>query len=162
MIDVAGAPRAVWAFAEHEHRELGRGLDRIHDVACEVDGWVTPDLSVHVARVLSWLDRELEAHIRWEESWLYPQIDARAGTPWATRSARFDHGQIRDATARLRTDERLLHENAAHERLPEVRCHLFALEALLRAHIEREERYLIPLLEEAASVGQPAARNELG
>lgn len=30
----------------------------------------------------------------------------------------------------------------------ETRCHLFSLEALLRAHIEREERFLMPLLYE--------------
>jgi hypothetical protein len=29
-----------------------------------------------------------------------------------------------------------------------LRGHLFAIEALLRAHIEREERFLIPLLED--------------
>ena len=30
--------------------------------------------------------------------------------------------------------------------LAEMRCHLFALEALLHAHIDREERFLMPLL----------------
>jgi iron-sulfur cluster repair protein YtfE (RIC family) len=159
---VAGAPRAVWTFAEHEHRDLVRGINRIHDVACEVDGWVTPDLSADVGAILAWLYRELEPHMSWEESWLYPEIDARAGTPWATRSARFDHRQIRDMTARLRTDERLLHDAGARERLPKVRCHLFGLEALLRAHIEREERYLIPLLEEVASGAEPAAADRPG
>ena len=29
-----------------------------------------------------------------------------------------------------------------------IRCHLFGLEALLRAHIEREERFMLPLLDE--------------
>ena len=32
-----------------------------------------------------------------------------------------------------------------------IRCHLFGLEALLRAHVEREERFLLPLLEEPDS-----------
>jgi iron-sulfur cluster repair protein YtfE (RIC family) len=154
---MAGAPQAVWVFAEHEHRELIRGLNRIHDVACEVGGWVTPDLSVHVLDILGWLDRELEPHISWEETWLYPEIDGRTGTPWATRSARFDHGQIRDVAARLRADQHLLREDGARERLPELRCHLFGLEALLRAHIDREERFLIPLLAEDAIAAGPAA-----
>jgi hypothetical protein len=39
----------------------------------------------------------------------------------------------------------------------ETRCHLFGLEALLRAHIEREERYLIPLLEEELPAPQAEA-----
>ncbi len=62
----------------------------------EIGGWLTPEQSVRVLGVLDWLERELEPHIAWEESWLYPEIDARTGTPWATRAARFDHGQIRD------------------------------------------------------------------
>jgi hemerythrin-like domain-containing protein len=150
MADMSGAPRAVWAFAEHEHQELVRGIDRIHDVACEIGTWVTPDQSIRVLDVLAWLDRQLEPHVSWEESWLYPEIDARTGTPWATRAARFDHGQIRDMAARLRADQHLILQDGADERLPQLRCHLFGLEALIRAHIEREERYLIPLLAEDA------------
>jgi Hemerythrin HHE cation binding domain len=146
MVEIAGAPRAIWAFTEHQHRELIRGLERIHDVACEVDGWVRPDLAAHVRDVLGWLDRELEPHTAWEESWLYPEIDARTGTPWATRSARFDHGQIRAMATRIREDQHRLHEDGAREGLPQLRCHLFGLEALVRAHLEREERFLMPLL----------------
>jgi iron-sulfur cluster repair protein YtfE (RIC family) len=146
MADMASAPGAVWAFSEHEHRELVRGINRIHDVACQIGGWLTPEQSVRVLGVLDWLERELEPHIAWEESWLYPAIDERTGTPWATRAARFDHGQIRDVASRLRADKRLLQQGRAADALPELRCHLFGLEALLRAHMEREERFLIPLL----------------
>jgi len=158
MADMAGAPGAVWAFSEHEHRELVRGVNRIHDIACEIGGWLTPEQSVRVLGVLEWLDRELEPHVAWEESWLYPEIDARTGTPWATRAARFDHGQIRDVATRLRADKHLLQQDRAGARLAEMRCHLFALEALVRAHIDREERFLMPLLADAraAGVGAPA------
>ena len=172
MADMASAPGAVWAFSEHEHRELVRGINRLHDIACEIGGWLTPDQSVRVLGVLEWMDRELEPHIAWEESWLYPEIDSRTGTPWATRAARFDHSQIRDVATKLRADQHLLQQDRklpqdnqsllqrerAHEQLPELRCHLFGLEALLRAHIDREERFLMPLLADAraAAVGTPA------
>jgi hemerythrin-like domain-containing protein len=156
MADMAGAP-AVWTFTEHEHRELLRGLTRIHEVACEIGGWVTPEQSVRVLGILDWLDREVEPHIAWEESWLYPQIDARTGTPWATRAARFDHGQIRDMALSLRADQHILQQDRARERVPELRCHLFGLEALLRAHVDREERYLMPLLADDGSAAPPAA-----
>ena len=158
MADMAGAP-AVWAFTEHEHRELVRGISRVHEVACEIAGWVTPDQSVRVLGILDWLDREVEPHIAWEESWLYPEIDARTGTPWATRAARFDHGQIRDMAIKLRADQHILQSDRARERVPELRCHLFSLEALLRAHVEREERFLMPLLAEDALVAPSAAIN---
>lgn len=148
MVDTTGAPTAVWAFAEHEHRELVHGIDRIHDVACAIASWATPELKVHVQEVIGWVDAALTPHVAWEESWLYPEIDARTGTPWATRSARFDHAQIRVMAAKLRGDAAALHDGGARERLADLRCHLFGLEALLRAHVEREERYLMPLLEE--------------
>ncbi len=152
MVDKAGVPGAVWSFTEHEHRELTRGINHIHDVACGIGDWVPADLSVRILDILGWLDRELEPHIAWEEAWLYPEIDARTGTPWATRAARFDHQQIRVVETRLRTDQQLFHEDPTHERLPELRCHMFSLEALLRAHIDREERFLIPLLADDAWV----------
>lgn len=155
MADTTGTPGAVWTFTEHEHRDLVRGINRIHDVACEVGAWVRPELFVHVGEVVEWIDHELGPHVSWEESWLYPEIDARLGTPWATRAARFDHRQIREMTERLRTD--LARDRGAIEQLPELRCHLFSLEALLRAHIDREERFLIPLLADDQWVATPAA-----
>ena len=88
----------------------------------------------------------LEPHAAWEEAWLYPEIDARTGTRWATRAARFDHQQIRELVARLRADQHFLGSGGGGGHQADVRCHLFGLEALLRAHIEREERLLIPVL----------------
>lgn len=151
MMMNAGGTQPVWAFAEHEHRDLVRGINRIHEVACEIGGRSLPELAVEVRQVLGWLDRILEPHIAWEESWLYPEIDARLGTPWATRAARFDHQQVRGMAAHLRTDQSMLTNGVSGDPLAATRCHLFSLEALLRAHIEREERFLIPLLEEDRS-----------
>ena len=158
MAGMTGAPQALWAFTEHEHRELARGVDRIHDVACGIGTWVDPDLAGRLVEILGWLDHDLEPHVSWEESWLYPQLEARTGSPWVTRFARFDHHQIREMAARVEADQRLLREKAESGRLSELKCHLFGLEALLRAHLEREERYLIPLLEEAAAVPASIAR----
>jgi hemerythrin-like domain-containing protein len=142
------ADQAVWAFTEHEHRDLARGINRIHDVACEVDRRPTPELSVHVLGVLGWLDGTLEPHIAWEEAWLYPEIETRTATPLATLAARFDHRRIREMAERLRADHRLLSGRGAGDVKSEVGCDLFELEALLRAHLDREERFLLPLLEE--------------
>lgn len=152
----AGGAQAVWAFAEHEHRDLARGINRIHEVACEIGRRPKHDVSVDVLAVLHWLDATLEPHIAWEEAWLYAEIDARLGTPWATRAARFDHRQVREMTARLRTDQHLLSTSEAGDPQTEARCHLFSLEALLRAHIEREERFLIPLLGDEGLPGHAA------
>ena len=145
-----------WAFAEHEHLELARGLNRLHDAAGEIGHRDPAELSAHVLGILEWLDAVVKPHIAWEDAWLYPEIDARAGTPWATRATRFDHQQIREMAARLLADRPLLNSRPSAEQRVEIRCHLFSLEALLRAHIEREERYLLPLLEEDRTPGQPS------
>lgn len=152
MATKTGETQAVWAFEEHEHRDLVRGINRIHDVACEIGRRPTPQLSVDVLDVLHWLDGTLEPHVAWEEAWLYPEIDARTGTSWATRAARFDHQQVREMAARLRADQHLLGAGGGGDHQAEARCHLFGLEALLRAHIEREERLLIPLLDDERPV----------
>lgn len=143
-----GGSEGVWAFTEHEHRDLARGINRIHDVACEIGRRPTLELAVDLLNILDWLEASLSPHIAWEEGWLYPEIDRRLGTPWATRAARFDHQQIRVMAARLRADHHLLGTHESGEPQIETRCHLFSLEALLRAHIEREERFLIPLLDD--------------
>lgn len=148
MATTAGSAQAVWAFTEHEHRDLIRGINHLHEVACEIGRTAVPDLSVDVLGILRWLDATLAPHIAWEETWLYPEIDKRLDTPWATRAARFDHQQIRAFAAHLRVDQDQLSHRASGEWQPEIRCHLFSLEALLRAHIEREERFLIPLLDD--------------
>lgn len=140
--------RAVWAFAEHEHRDLAHGINRIHDVACLVGHLATPDLSARVLDVLHWLDGTLGPHIAWEDGWLFPEIDARTGTT-ATRAARFEHRQIREVTARLRADhERLDRRGGPGDKNAETRSDLVRLEVLIRAHLEHEERFLIPLLED--------------
>jgi hemerythrin-like domain-containing protein len=149
---------AIWAFAEHEHRDLERGINRLHDVACEVGQRATPELSVDVISILSWVRDTLEPHIAWEDAWLYPEIEARLGTPWATRAARFDHQQIREMAEHLNDDQARLGARVEGNDQAGTRCHLFSLEALLRAHLEREERFLIPLLTEAASGEQEPAR----
>lgn len=157
MVTRTDATQPIWAFAEHEHQDLRRGINRIHDVACEVGQRPTPELSVDVISVLTWIHDMLEPHIAWEDGWLYPEIEARLGTPWATRAARFDHQQIRQMAEYLTDDEIRLGNPQAGGGQAETRCHLFSLEALLRAHLEREERFLIPILAETASASVEAS-----
>jgi len=157
MTTEARGAEAIWAFEEHEHRGLVRGINHIHEVACEIGHLTSMELSTHVLGVLAWLEGVLDPHVAWEEGWLFPEIDARTGTPWATRAARFDHQQLRSATGRLRADQTLLSDHATGAQQAETRCHLFGLEALLRAHIEREERFLVPLLNESPLDAERAA-----
>ena len=161
MATTAGGTQGVWAFTEHEHRDLARGINHIHEVACEIGHSSTPELSVSLLHILRWLDNTLAPHVAWEEAWLYPEIDRRLGTPWATRAAAFDHQQLRVLAARLRVDQHLLSSRVDGDKQTEIRCHLFSLEALLRAHIEREERFLIPLLDDDDRANAPHAEHSV-
>lgn len=154
----ADEDRAVWAFAEHEHVDLARGIDRIHDVACVVGQIPTPELSGRVLDVLHWLDGTLGPHIAWEDGWLFPEIDARTGSPTITLGARLEHREIREVIARLRGDhDRLDHRGVRDDKNSATCFDLVRLEALIRAHLRREERFLFPLLEEGRTPVQSRA-----
>jgi iron-sulfur cluster repair protein YtfE (RIC family) len=137
----------IRSFVDHEHHELAGGIDRIHDVACELPSLSVPAMASRIERVLHWVDDTLRPHMAWEESSLFAAIDDRAQTRWATRLVRFDHRQIRQQAERLRTHRSGLQHGPSAETIVELRCDLFALEALLRANLEREETFLLPLLE---------------
>ena len=142
-------------FASHEHVEMRRGIDRIIEVA-RLRG-SNEELSARVLEVLHWVDRVLEPHAQWEDRWLYPEIDERAGTPWATKLMTFEHKQIRDAVGAVAAARVELHDRGSTPAMIEVRGRLFALDAILRAHMAREERFLIPLLDIEPEVAHDVA-----
>jgi len=148
MIRPLHDPAAEQDFARHEHRELGPWLDRIHDVGCDVGRQPASEVAVSLHRVVSWLQHDLEDHAAWEEAWLYPEIDEHARTPWATRTMRFEHGQIRAAVRTLAADASLLSHELRPTQVDELRSRIFGLEAVLRAHLEIEDRILLPFLSE--------------
>ncbi len=148
MSEYLHGPTLEGRFVEHEHVELRPGVKRIHDVAMAIGAMAAPDLSIALLDILDWVDRVLEPHAAWEDSWLYPAIDRQAGTPWATKLMAFEHHQMRQIAQRIARDRTLLSHELTREQTGELRGRLFSLEALLRAHLEREERFLIPLLDE--------------
>lgn len=137
-------------FAEQEHHELVRGLNRIHEVASGIDRVATPTLSDELIDVVHWIERTVEPHLAWEDRWLYPEIERRLATPWATCAARFEHGAIRGLGDGIRKD-RIALGTDLHAAREDLRAHLFGFETLLRTHIEWEERFLVPVLDEPAT-----------
>ena len=71
-------------------------------------------------------------------------------TPWATKSPRFEHRQIEAVIAALETDSARWLGRSTPQTDADVVSHLSAIRALVATHIEREERFLLPLLEDRA------------
>jgi len=159
MAEFRGGTTAEHAFAEHEHRDLAPGIDRIHAVARMVGGIAPSDWSSAVLDVIDWVETVLRPHAAWEDAWLYPEIAGRAGSPWATKLMTFEHQQILEVARQLEADRNLLGREPSRDEMIEPRGHLFALEALLRAHIEREERFLIPLLDTPVGAPPPTGQS---
>ncbi len=137
-------------FAAQEHRQLSVGLVGIGDTIERSSGLTSQELWADAHRAIGWLERELKPHIIWEDSWLYPQLDELAGTPWATKLMHFEHRQIEALVAALESDSERWLRRSTRRTDADLVAHLCAIRALVAAHIEREERFLLPLLEELA------------
>ena len=83
----------------------------------------------------------------WEEAWLRSQAEVGAETRWVMRLAGFDHRQITSLTDRLTVRRAALVHGPAVETVCEVKGDLFGLEALLRADLEREACFLLPMMD---------------
>jgi iron-sulfur cluster repair protein YtfE (RIC family) len=138
-------------FAAQEHRDLSIGLAHIGETIEGCTELTSDQLWARLHHALGWLERELRPHLVWEDTWLYPQLDQLAGTPWATRSAHFEHRQIEALIAALESDSARWLGHATARTNADVVAHLSAIRALITAHMEREERLLLPLLEERDS-----------
>ena len=150
-----GDGQMIRSFVDHEHQELVVGIDRIHEVACELPTLSAPLMSTCIERVLHWVDETLRPHMAWEESSLFATIDDRAQTRWATRLVRFDHRQIRQQADRLRAHRSGLAHGPSADTIIELRCDLFAPGGAPPRQSEREEQFLLPLLEREAEEWTP-------
>ena len=144
---VAGGHGVVRSFAEHEHRELEAGIGRIHDLACRLAELPAHEMAARVDGVLRWVSESLRPHMAWEEAWLRSQAEVGAETRWVMRLAGFDHRQITSLTDRLTVRRAALVHGPAVETVCEVKGDLFGLEALLRADLEREACFLLPMMD---------------
>ena len=138
--------QAIHTFAEHEHDELAAGIGRVHELREELDTMPVDQRAASIRRVLHWIDADLKPHMAWEECWLFPLIDARTHSSWATRLVRFDHRQIAEQAERLNAHS-ACGGNLPSKQTVTLEADLSGLEALLRANVEREERFVLPLLE---------------
>jgi len=148
MVEMADVVGAEYSFARHEHRELRRGLNQIHDAAGELGKSSNQRAAAQIGQVRDWVQTVVVPHAAWEDAVVYPEIERRTHTDWSVKQARYEHIQIERAASKLADDIDTLSEPVNHQAACEIRGHLLALEALLRAHVEREEMFLLPVLGE--------------
>jgi hypothetical protein len=147
MVEMADVAGAELSFAKHEHAELRAGIDEIHEAA-GVLGWTSNEqAAVSIGRVRNWVQAVLVPHAAWEDAVIYPEIERRTHTDWSVKLARYEHYQIERAAGCLGADIETLRGPVTHQEACEIRAHLIALETLIRAHMEREELFLLPAID---------------
>ncbi len=105
MTSTTGGRQVIWAFVEHEHREILAGIDRMHEVADDLATIPADRKSASVGKVLQWIEDSLKPHMVWEESWLCPQVDDQGEAAWVARLVGFDHRQILRQADRIKTHQ---------------------------------------------------------
>lgn len=148
MVELADVAGAEFAFARHEHAELRAGLDQMHTAARTLTGLQIGDASGRLRPVCEWLSEELLPHVAWEGAVIFPEVDELSASTWPTRLMRFDHIQINRAAVLVERDiEGICIGETTGEERRDAYDHLITLEALIRAHLEREETFLMPVLD---------------
>lgn len=112
------------------------------------------------ADLVAFLRAELLPHAKGEEAYLYPAVEPLLRQEsMATATMSIDHEHIVGYVDRLAAaSERLAVADVDEReaRLIEVRILAAQLEALLRVHLEKEERVYLPLLERHLSASRQA------
>ncbi len=143
---------AEHAFAEHEHRDLAPGIDQIHESPAS-SAASRLGISQSISLMSSTGSMRFSSRMPPGKT---PGSTRRSTVererPWATKLMTFEHQQILEVAKKLEDDRELFRREPDRDQLVELRSRLFGLEALLRAHIEREDRFLIPLLEGTADI----------
>jgi hemerythrin-like domain-containing protein len=138
-------------FVDQEHREILHGLGRIQEVAELAGSLAAVDLASSLGNLVRWLEATVVPHLAWEDQWLFVHLTERLGSDWPSRLLRFEHAQLRRAMCALEIHVNALRHEPHHGQLIQLRSDLYALDALLRAHLERETEFLLPALEGSAA-----------
>jgi iron-sulfur cluster repair protein YtfE (RIC family) len=105
--------------------------------------------------VMTFLRDEALPHMALEETTTYAVVDRLPGGPNAAAAMALDHAAIRALVGDV---DRLTSGLATKQKMVKLQGALFALEALLRLHIEKEEVLYLPLLDQLS----PAVQETIG
>jgi hemerythrin-like domain-containing protein len=147
----AREPSAVQGLLAGEHAVLRRHLRTLRSVAESM--WTEQPLALRnrLESVMSFLREEALPHMALEETTTYAAVDRLPGGPNAGAAMALDHAAIR---ALVRDVDKLTSGLASKQKMVKLQGALFALEALLRLHIEKEEALYLPLLSQLSPTVQ--------
>jgi iron-sulfur cluster repair protein YtfE (RIC family) len=150
MVKLADMAGAEAAFARHEHGELRAGLEQIRRAARTLEHAPLEEIKGRLRSVSEWISYELMPHIAWEGAVIFPEVDEVSATTWPTKLMRFDHIQVnRAAIAVERHVERVTNELTTAEQRRDAYDDLISLATLIEAHLDREEAFVMPLIDRA-------------
>jgi iron-sulfur cluster repair protein YtfE (RIC family) len=153
-------PEMLTELLRNRHDELRLRIGRVGETARLVPQLDPAARLAAIDPILEFLRGELWRHAEAEERWLYPEIAQRLRHPLATATMKLDHTILRE-----RIDELAVDDGRHAEALQAT---LYGLEALLLAHLRKEEELYLPQLEHAndaptvAAIGEAMARYEAG
>ncbi|MGH7721207.1 MAG: hemerythrin domain-containing protein [Candidatus Dormibacteria bacterium] len=136
------APGSIEGRIAEEHAAIGGHLAHLRDLATGLEDLDETAARQRTAAVLDFLTHELLPHADAEEASLYPAIESVLGAG-ATRTMSLDHRVIAGLTRELGVTGRS--ELGAKERAEAHRL-LLVLEALIAAHLWKEDTAYVPLL----------------
>ena len=142
------------------HEDLRPHIERIGAVARLVPELDPASRVAAVHPILEFLRGDLWRHAEAEERWLYPEIAHRLRHPMATATMKLDHTILREGIDALAADD-----GRDADRLQAA---LYGIQALLFAHLRKEEELYLPQLETeyddetVAAIEQAMARYEAG
>lgn len=141
-----------------EYTIMREHLDHMRSIADDAKYAVPLTMRHRLDAVLSFLHKDLVSHIQTEEEVIYPAFDRVADANWSSEAMRFDHEAITDLLSQL---DRAIADIRRVRWMDEVQRLLFVLEAVIRLHLDKEERMAAPLVGQLESHAGQLLRQRL-
>jgi iron-sulfur cluster repair protein YtfE (RIC family) len=155
---VAPRPRTVQGLLAREHALLRRHLRQLRYIAETMMKEQPLALRDRLDAVLSFLHDDTLPHMEMEETIIYAAVDRLPNGPHSGQAMALDHQAIR---ALVHEVDRLTSGQTSKKTAAKLQGALFALEAVTRLHIDKEERLYTPLLNQLSPRVRAAIRAEL-
>lgn len=131
-----------------EHASLRREAARLPRVAADISEWTAPDTPDQLQQIRGFLSSRLLPHAASEEAVLYPLLDKVMGAEQSTATMVADHAEIHERSDALAAVVAAVGQGPPSPAEAEaLREHLYALWAIVRLHLDKEEKILFSLLD---------------